>query len=36
MGSMDALNLLVLCAAAEEFLKHNYDFVVVGGRAAAL
>jgi choline dehydrogenase-like flavoprotein len=29
-------NLPALCGTAEEFLKHSYDFVVVGGGTAGL
>jgi choline dehydrogenase-like flavoprotein len=36
MASIDTHNIPALCATADEFLKHGYDFVIVGGGIAGL
>lgn len=36
MEFMNTPNLPALCVTAEEFLKHNYDFIVIGGGTAGL
>jgi len=36
MESTAAPRLPVLCITSEDFLKHDYDFVIVGGGTQAL